>query len=482
MHSTPRFLTLASSFLFISCAATVSSALDLFAQPQLLAVGDRPMDLAVGNLDGNPLPEVVVANSGIDELSMLCNPGGPNAVERRVAAGGLARVVAIGDLNGDGHADIAVGREPSMPTLAVLYNRGDGTFDPPSPVGTLDVFPDAIWIGDLDADSDRDLVLASAPSNVVVVFQNDGAGGFTETTYITDTAPAYPSDLAVADADDDGDPDLLVTASLSVQPPVLFLNLGNGTFAPYITITDIAVGFVSAAAGELTGEGGMELVLLDFGSASLAVFPNGGGGTFGDPAYFAIGATTDPGGRVRLGDLDMDGNLDAVVGLVLQNPVIPVLLGDSDGGLRAATSYSAGAGGISAIALADLDGDGDLDVAATSNHQDALVVLRNLTDPTTAAPPAEDASGFFLGAPRPNPGRAPAIAFRLPAPAQVRFVVHDVAGRVVARLLDTQRAAGRHEVVWHGMNASGARAAAGVYYLHFEADGFEGWRTVVLTH
>jgi hypothetical protein len=238
---------------------------------------------------------------------------------------------------------------------------------------------------------------------------------------------------------------------------------------------------VSGAGGDLAGDGATELALLDFDSSSLAVFPNEGGATFGAPVYFPVGASTQPGGRVRLGDLDMDGNLDAVVGLALQNPAIPVLLGSPDRGFGAPTSYPAGAGGISAIALADLDADGDLDVAATSNPQDAVVVLRNLTDTATAAPPAADASGFFLGAPRPNPGRTPAIAFRLPGPAHVRLVVHDVAGRVVARLLDTRRPAGRHEVVWGGRSGSGDRVAAGVYYLHFEADGFEGRRRVVLT-
>ncbi len=468
------------SLLALSFAAS-SSAIDLFSLPEPHAVGDLPFDLAVGNLDENPLPDIAVANRNSNDVSIVFNPAGPGAVEIRVAHGGTPDAVAIGDLNGDGHADVAVGRELAALPLAILHGHGDGSFDPPVPMGTIDVFPDAIWIGDLDADTDPDLVISSATSSGVIVYLNDGAGAFAETPYVIGTAPSYPGDLAVGDADDDGDLDLLITASLSMSPPVLLLNSGSGAFTPADPFTAEAGNFVSGAVGDLADDGTTELTLLDFNSSTLAVFPNEGDGAFGDPVRFPIGASTQPGGRVRLADLDDDGDLDAVVGLILQNPEIPVLLGNDSGGFDVPASYPAGGYGISGIALADMDADGDLDVAAVSKDDDLLVVLRNLTNAPTFVPHADTASGFALAPPRPNPARAPTIVFTLPRPAHVRLAVHDVAGRMVARLVDAPSVAGEHSVVWQGLADDGGRVTAGVYTLRLEADGHEAFQKIVLT-
>jgi hypothetical protein len=184
---------------------------------------------------------------------------------------------------------------------------------------------------------------------------------------------------------------------------------------------------------------------------------------------------------VRLADLDLDGRLDAAIGLALQNPAIPVLLGNESGGFGAPTSYATGAGGIAALTLVDLDSDGDRDIAATSANQDVLVCLENLAEGSTAVPPPGEANGFFFAPPQPNPGRTPAITFHLPRPAYVRLSVHNVAGRTIARLLEDYRPAGRNEVEWRGTLPEGGQAPAGVYYLRLETDGFEGQQRVVLT-
>ncbi|HET9886042.1 MAG TPA: FG-GAP-like repeat-containing protein [bacterium] len=437
------------------------------------------MSLSVGHLDGSALPDVAVANRISNDVSVVFNPGGPASDEIRVAPGGTPRAVALADVNGDGAADIVVGRELSHPPLAILIGNGNGTFASPAPIGSIDAFPDAIAPGDLDADGDQDLVLASAPSGQVVVLLNNGAGVFTETSYAIGTAPSYPSDLAIGDVDADEDLDLMITASLSQHPPVLLLNAGNGMFSPADPFTPVVVDFVSAAIGDLTGDEVAQLTLLDFANSSVAVFPNDGEGAFGSPTFFPIGASTQPGGRVRLGDLDGDGHLDAVVGLFVQNPVIPVLLGDGMGGFEPADFFSAGAG-ISGIALCDLDADGDLDVAATAREDDRLVVLRNLTASPTSVSTSATPAGFALLPPRPNPGRAPTIAFQLPHLAQVRLSVYDLAGRLVARLVDGPRPAGLHSVQWLGTAGNGEKVAAGMYTLRMEAEWFREQRKIVL--
>jgi hypothetical protein len=231
----------------------------------------------------------------------------------------------------------------------------------------------------------------------------------------------------------------------------------------------------------LAGNGNAELVLLRFSSGTIDVFRHEGEGAFGDPVSYSIGASTQPGGRVRLADLNADGHLDAAVGLFMQNPSIPVLLGDGAGGFEPAQSFPAGAGGISGIALADLDADGDLDVAATSTSQGVVVVLRNLTSSPTSVSGGSAAADFALLPPRPNPGRTPTIAFHLPRPAHVRLCIYDLAGRMVVRLIDSPRPAGEHSVLWPGTGENGARVSSGVYTVRLETEGFRDQRKIVLT-
>ena len=71
----------------------------------------------------------------------------------------------------------------------------------------------------------------------------------------------------------------------------------------------------------------------------------------------------------------------------------------------------------------------------------------------------------------PNPFRAStAVRFELPRPSRVTVDVLDVAGRLVARLLDAPRDAGRHAIAWDGTSASGRTASAGMYFVRVSSD------------
>ncbi len=77
-----------------------------------------------------------------------------------------------------------------------------------------------------------------------------------------------------------------------------------------------------------------------------------------------------------------------------------------------------------------------------------------------------------LGANVPNPfNPATRIAFELPRPGAVDLAVFDVSGRRVATLATGFWPAGRHEAVWQGRDASGDRAASGLYFYRLDADG-----------
>ena len=81
----------------------------------------------------------------------------------------------------------------------------------------------------------------------------------------------------------------------------------------------------------------------------------------------------------------------------------------------------------------------------------------------------------------PNPFRTETrFSFELRYPEKVVLTVHDVAGRLVRRLADGERAAGRNELVWDGRDDSGTEVAGGVYFFRLRTAGISYSRPVVL--
>ncbi len=92
--------------------------------------------------------------------------------------------------------------------------------------------------------------------------------------------------------------------------------------------------------------------------------------------------------------------------------------------------------------------------------------------------PGPGASGPWLGVPRPNPtGGLVALTWCLPEAARTAIEVMDIAGRVVARPVDQDHAAGVHVALWD------ARAAApGIYLVRARARGWSAARRVLVLH
>jgi len=85
---------------------------------------------------------------------------------------------------------------------------------------------------------------------------------------------------------------------------------------------------------------------------------------------------------------------------------------------------------------------------------------------------AEPVAGAVVLAPNwPNPcNPATTIAYNLPEAMTVRLQLLDERGRLVAELANDRQAAGRHEVVWRGCDASGRRVPSGSYVYRLETD------------
>lgn len=326
-------------------------------------------DTAVGDLNGDGIPDTVVAQSNTNNVAILLGNGdGTFTSQGAVTAGTAPQSVTLGDLNGDGILDIVAGNRNSN-NLSVLLGNGDGTF---SAAGSLSTGsqPTDVALGDLNGDGVLDILSADRGSNALSIFIGNGDGTFSaQTTLATGTAPAA---ITLGDLNGDGILDAIAANGSSSNLSV-FLGNGDGSFTSQGTI---AVGSSpgSVALGDLNGDGILDAVAASAGTNTLAILLGDGDGTFTSGGTLATGSNP---GSVALGDLNGDGVLD-VVSTNSGSDSISVFLGDGDGRNFSSQSVIATGDAPRALNLADLNGDGVLDIFISNNLDNNLAAFLSI--------------------------------------------------------------------------------------------------------
>jgi tetratricopeptide (TPR) repeat protein len=336
--------------------------------------------------------------------------------------------VAVGDVDGDGHPDLFVTRWRSY---ALYRNKGDGTFEDVTDawgLGGRRDWPTSAALADFDGDGDLDLYvchyaawdidnprlcrnaantayLNCSPLDAEALpdhlFRND-SGRFVDVTAEAGIVDRDGRGLGViaADLDDDGRVDIFVANDSSAN--FLFRNTGKMHFDEVGHAAGVAGNASGAyqagmgvAAGDLDGDGLVDLVVTNFYGESTTFYRNLGGGNFTD-ATVSVGLAAATrrllGFGVALFDADNNGRLDLASANGHVNDLRPnypykmpaqLLLSGVDGRL---TDYSSRAGAPwnvprmgRGLAVGDLDNDGRLDVLILS-HNEPLAYLHNRTE------------------------------------------------------------------------------------------------------
>lgn len=272
------------------------------------------------------------------------------------AAAGGTTALDVGDINGDGRLDV----------LTVSTTDNDYYLLTQTAEGDFTIFEDSVAngrmarFGDCDADGDLDFVVLVAPlagGFEALLYLNDGNGNYAPTgAALPVSGPGgFVNDLRLGDLNGDGRADLVVSGSVAGNQLTSFLSDGTGFGAP-LGVTLGGFSGDGLVLANLAGDANLDAAVA--GNDQVNVLIGQGDGTFTlGPSQASLNAT---GLAV--------GNVDGVAGLDL------VSLG-TDGTLRVFLSNDAGgfdlgfgpvlgpaAVGNQGVACGDLNGDGLADV------------------------------------------------------------------------------------------------------------------------
>lgn len=337
-------------------------------------VGANPASIAVHDFNGDTWADLAVFNAGDNSLSFYAGSAGGTGVltqpkTQEYPAGQGPAALAWGDINGDGTPDLAVA-DTQDNTVSILLGNGDGSYRERAAFA-VGKSPTGVALGDLNGDGKPDLATANGGGNSVSVLLGDGLGGFSAKTDFA--VGAAPSAVALGDLNGDNRADL-VTADAGNNRVSVLLGDGNGAFQVAQRVV-VGKGPSALALGDANGDGKTDLAVANGGSGTVWLLLGQGDGGFGSHRRFTMGAAPS---AVALADVSGDGKADLMVANAKDNTV-SVLLGRGKAKFRAKTDFAT-ANDPRALAVGDVNGDRRPDLLVAAGAGDSVSVLAGLGD------------------------------------------------------------------------------------------------------
>jgi hypothetical protein len=159
-------------------ASSRSQKLPRFVAHRDYLAADGPQNIAMGDLNGDGIADLIVNDGNTSNISLLLgNRNGTFQPLRLIDAGGANPFDAvIADFNGDGKNDVAVTTDSGV---FILLGDGNGNLGAPRffPAGTN---PGHIVLADFNGDHKLDLAVTNIGSNDVSILLGKGDGTFAE--------------------------------------------------------------------------------------------------------------------------------------------------------------------------------------------------------------------------------------------------------------------------------------------------------------
>ena len=350
--------------------------------------GGYPVAVSVADLDQDGKPDLITANALDNSISVLQNSSNSgnlsfNAKTDFPTATG-PRNIAVGDLNGDGKPDIVVSdlNSGNASYVSVFQNtsqQGIISFAARTDISTGNGSV-GVAIADINMDGKPDILVTSGNSAIFSILINTSAQSGTLSFMPGIDIPDlnHADEIITADMDGDGKQDIIYTG-FSNSSVVIYRNTSAGGIvslaSPVIYPVGNNPGFLSA--GDLDGDGKTDLVIGNYSSGTLTFYKN-----FSAPGTIQLGSRQDSvfanASSIYIADLNGDGKPDLSVGQY-QTGKLSIVENTGDGSgmtFHPAIDFTSGDFDVFGN-VGDLNGDGRPDLIAANVLLNTVTVFRN---------------------------------------------------------------------------------------------------------
>ncbi|MCK6570988.1 carboxypeptidase regulatory-like domain-containing protein [Myxococcota bacterium] len=321
---------------------------------------------------------VVVGNQGFFEVRLGTTRGGPLGEGRAYAMCDWPKATALADLSGDGYPELIIGGiifaegDPielgARWGLEVHPGLPDGAFGEPV---RYEAWPNDFRVGDFDRDGRPDLVIASV-GNQLQWMRGLGDAGLGAPQVLLNTGE-NPGRMELVDLDADGRLDVIFVKPVGAGDTIRLYRHGADDELEAPTVLGLPIAPSGHAAGDVTGDGAVDLVLIARSALDqpsyVELCPGDGRGGLGAPVDLGAPPVELYPQPPVLADLDADGRLDVLAttyhGIWWRSTTV-----GADWQQLANTAWVS-------VTLADLDGDGTQDLLSLAgNNGDSVLETR----------------------------------------------------------------------------------------------------------
>jgi hypothetical protein len=329
-----------------------------FASKVDFATNSQPLNIAMADLNGDGKIDMVTVDGNAHSVSVFKNTtpaGGTISFSARqvISAGTGPRGIALGDLDGDGRPDMVI-CDPSANQLLIFRNTSVPDTITFSEIATYPAgnYPQSAAIADLDGDGKPELIISDSGGNNVYVYRNlSSPGTISLAAPVILRAGGGPSSIAIADINGDGKPDITLADATSNAASVLEnqSTAGNIAFFPFV-LFPAGSGPEGIVSGDFDGDGRPDLALADYNgsqSTSLSILHNQMGSLLSSAIDSFAPSAAQQGDTVTIYGVNLTGVIEVSFGgmaaasyIVVTDSVIRAVVGaGSSGTVEVITKY-----------------------------------------------------------------------------------------------------------------------------------------------